>query len=74
MKKIKNQRSKIKIIEFIDLDNISHKNFKFGKIKAEYGRASIEYLDKAMELIKNKEIDCLVTCPISKEANKYSGF
>jgi 4-hydroxythreonine-4-phosphate dehydrogenase len=59
---------------FIDLDNVGHKDFKFGKIRAEYGRASIEYLDKAMELIKNKEVDCLVTCPISKEAINLAGF
>ncbi len=60
--------------KFVDLDNVSHKNFEFGKIKAEYGRASIEYLDKALELIKNKHADCLVTCPISKEAINLAGY
>jgi 4-hydroxythreonine-4-phosphate dehydrogenase len=59
---------------FIDLKNVSRKNFQFGKVKAEYGRASIEYLDKALELIKKGEIDCLVTCPISKESINKSGF
>lgn len=59
---------------FIDLDNVAHKNFAFGKMRAEYGRASIEYLDKALELIKNKEIDCLVTCPVSKEAVNLAGL
>ena len=59
---------------FIDLDNIAHKNFKFGQIKAEYGKASIEYLDKALGLIEKKEIDCLVTSPISKEAINLAGF
>lgn len=65
--------------QFIDLHNVSHKDFKFGKVKAEYGRASIEYVDQALELIKNKQIDCLVTCPVSKEAvslaryNNFSG-
>ncbi len=61
-------------IKFIDLDNVDHRSFSFGKVKAEYGRASMEYLDKAMELIKNKHIDCLVTCPISKEAINLAGF
>ena len=60
--------------KFIDLHNVPHKNFTFGKVKAEYGRASIEYLDKAMGLIRNKEIDCLVTAPISKEAINLAGF
>ncbi len=61
-------------VRFIDLHNVRHKNFNFGKIKAEYGRASIEYLDKALELLNNKEIDCLVTAPISKEAVAKAGF
>jgi len=60
--------------KFIDLHNVNHKKFAFGKIKAEYGRASIEYLDKALELIKNNKIECLVTCPISKEAINLAGF
>ncbi len=61
-------------IRFIDLNNVSRKNFEFGKVRAEYGRASIEYLDKALELMKKKEIECLVTCPISKEAINLAGF
>jgi 4-hydroxythreonine-4-phosphate dehydrogenase len=61
-------------IKFIDLDNVSHKDFSFGKIRAAYGKASMEYLDKAMDLIKNYAIDCLVTCPISKEAIGLAGF
>jgi 4-hydroxythreonine-4-phosphate dehydrogenase len=59
---------------FIDLKNVSQKEFKFGKMKAEYGRASLEYLDKALELIRAGEIDCLVTCPVSKEAINKAGY
>jgi len=70
----KRQKAKGKNYKFVDLHNVPHKNFSFGKIKAEYGRASIEYLDRALELIKSKEIDCLVTCPISKEAINKAGF
>lgn len=65
------QNSNIKIV---DLNNVPHKNFSFGKISKEYGRASIEYINKAIELIKNKEIDCLITLPISKEAINLAGF
>lgn len=60
--------------KFVDLNNVDRKNFKFGKVRAEYGRASLESLDKALELIKDKQIDCLVTCPISKEAVNKAGF
>jgi 4-hydroxythreonine-4-phosphate dehydrogenase len=56
------------------LNNVRHQGFKFGKINAEYGRASVEYLNKALELIKKKEIDCLVTAPVSKEAINLAGY
>ncbi len=61
-------------IRFIDLKNVKRNNFRFGKARAEYGRASIEYLDKALELIRKNKIDCLVTCPISKESINLAGF
>ncbi|MFA5118475.1 MAG: 4-hydroxythreonine-4-phosphate dehydrogenase PdxA [Candidatus Omnitrophota bacterium] len=59
---------------FIDLANVPRKNFSFGRVSADYGRASVEYLDKAMELIRGNAVDCLVTCPISKEAINLAGF
>ena len=65
---------KIPGVKIIDLDNLNRKNFSFGQIKAQYGKASVEYLDKALELLRNKEIDCLVTAPISKEAINKAGF
>ena len=72
--KVPGPKSQIPNCRFIDLHNVPHKYFEFGKVKAEYGRASVEYLDKAIELIKNKGIDCLVTCPVSKEAISLGGF
>lgn len=60
--------------KLIDLKNISSKGFSFGEVKPEYGRASIQYLNKALELIKTGDIDCIVTCPISKEAINLAGF
>lgn len=60
--------------KFIDLHNVGHSHFEPGKVKAEYGKASIGYLDKALELLKNKQAECLVTCPISKEAVNLAGY
>ena len=59
--------------ELIDLNNVDKKNFAFGRPNAQTGRASLEYLDRAYALIKENEIDCLVTCPISKEAINLAG-
>ena len=40
--KIKYQKSNIKDPQFINLKNVPHRNFKFGRIKAEYGKASLD--------------------------------
>ncbi|MCM8770557.1 MAG: 4-hydroxythreonine-4-phosphate dehydrogenase PdxA [Candidatus Omnitrophica bacterium] len=63
-----------KNIEFIDLNNVGKKNFCFGKINAINGKASLEYIFEALNLWRRKQIDCLVTCPLSKEAIELAGF
>ncbi|MFC1674737.1 4-hydroxythreonine-4-phosphate dehydrogenase PdxA [Candidatus Omnitrophota bacterium] len=60
--------------DFIDLKNVSRRGFSFGRASKACGRASIEYIDRALELIRAGHIDCLVTCPISKESIAKSGF
>jgi len=72
--KAKTKKQKAKNYRFADLKNVNQNNFSFGQVKAEYGKASIDYLDKARELIKNKQIDCIVTAPISKEAINLAGY
>jgi 4-hydroxythreonine-4-phosphate dehydrogenase len=64
----------VRNVKFIDLGNVPSKSFAFGKIKQAYGKASVEYIQEAVVLLKRKDIDCLVTCPISKEAMQLAGF
>lgn len=59
--------------KLIDLQNISKKNFKFGQINSANGQASLEYLDRALKLLRENKINCLVTCPVSKEAISLTG-
>lgn len=61
-------------ISFLYMNNVPRKGFRFGRVRAEYGRAALEYLDKAIGLLKNKEIDCLVTAPMNKEAVNLAGY
>lgn len=61
-------------VKFIDLNNVNRRDFSLGTVRPEYGRASIAYLDKALELLSLNNIDCLVTCPISKEAVAAAGY
>jgi len=58
----------------IDLKNVLPKKFKFGRINASYGRASMEYLKKALRVLKRSRHVGLVTAPISKEAINKAGF
>jgi len=55
------------------LDKTERRKFPAGIVSCAAGRASLQYLDNAISLIKNKKIDCLVTCPVSKEAINLAG-
>ncbi|MFH1646022.1 MAG: 4-hydroxythreonine-4-phosphate dehydrogenase PdxA [Candidatus Omnitrophota bacterium] len=59
---------------FYDLGNVEKRGFSFGKIDKSYGKASIEYIAKAVNLIQTKKAHNLVTAPINKFAAKESGF
>lgn len=72
--RIKNLKLKIKNFQFLDLKNTPKKNFRFGRISPSYGKASLEYIDRAIELIREKKIQVLVTCPVSKEAINLGGI
>lgn len=61
-------------IRIIDLKSIDLKGFKIGKINKASGLASMQYLEMATALIKAKEIDCLVTAPITKASVYLAGF
>ncbi|MDD5679676.1 MAG: 4-hydroxythreonine-4-phosphate dehydrogenase PdxA [Candidatus Omnitrophica bacterium] len=61
-------------INILDLKNVPMSGFCFGKEKAVYGRASIEYIKKAFELIEQGIADGMVTAPINKSAVRKSGF
>lgn len=69
-------KSKIKKdqLNFWDLDNIDFKNIDFGKAGPHTGRASIEYVNKAIELAINNNVDGIVTCPINKKAINMAGY
>ncbi|RMA97035.1 4-hydroxythreonine-4-phosphate dehydrogenase PdxA [Hydrogenothermus marinus] len=56
------------------LINIYDKNFIPSKPSKETGKASVLYLEKAVNDILNKKVDALITLPISKEYVMLSGF
>jgi 4-hydroxythreonine-4-phosphate dehydrogenase len=62
------------LINIIDLKNIDSQEIVYGMVNADLGRASGEYIEKAIELASQKEIDAMVTAPINKESFYLGGY
>lgn len=58
----------------IDLSNVPQNNFSYGKASLQFGRASIEYVDRALDMLKKNEADCLVTAPVNKFSVREGGI
>ncbi len=61
-------------IDVLDLCNLEPNKIRYGRISRESGKASIEYLEKAVELAMEGTIDAITTAPISKEAINKAGY
>jgi len=58
----------------LDLGNVRKKGFKFASMRGAYGRASAEYIETAIDIIKAGAADALVTAPINKESLSKAGY
>jgi len=61
-------------INLVDLHNLNQAEVILGQISIPCGRAAMEYIAKATELILAGEVKALVTTPINKEATKLAGY
>ena len=57
---------------FIEVGSVQ-RPFRFGAIHRQNGSASLGYLNKAVNLLKNRQADLLVTGPIQKESLRLAG-
>ncbi len=71
---VKAAEGKFGTIDLLDLDNIKLGDFRYGEVSAASGRASIEYIFKAIELAMQGRIHAMVTAPINKEAINAAGY
>jgi len=60
-------------VEFVDLANLTAK-VRVGEESVETGRASGEFIVKAVELWREGKIDAIATAPISKKALNAGGY
>ncbi|MFH1381605.1 MAG: 4-hydroxythreonine-4-phosphate dehydrogenase PdxA [Chloroflexota bacterium] len=61
-------------IDILDMRNLDWDQVKIGQVSAECGRASMEFIEKAMKLALNREVTAMVTAPINKEATMRGGY
>ncbi len=65
-------------IDLVPVSNLENANIQPGKPTVDGGKAMVEYIFKAVEMIQKGEIEAMVTCPISKvlmhqAGHKYDG-
>ncbi len=60
-------------IEVIDLANVAAETLKIGAMSAEGGKASIEYIEKAVGYALQGDCEAMVTAPINKKAMRLAG-
>jgi 4-hydroxythreonine-4-phosphate dehydrogenase len=66
-------RSAPGIIDVVDLDNVDGDDLEFGALREAYGRASLEYVERAVEAAIAGAVDAIVTAPINKQATRMAG-
>lgn len=58
-------------IPVLDLENLAQ--LERGVVREEYGKASLEYVERAISLAQVGEIDAITTAPINKQSTKLAG-
>ena len=61
-------------VDILDNSNLDYSKIIPGKISAESGKSSVEWVLKAGEMAINSEIQAIVTAPINKEACRLAGY
>jgi 4-hydroxythreonine-4-phosphate dehydrogenase len=62
------------VIDVLDLHNMPLDQLRYGEVTPRQGKASFEYVVKAIELAQRGVVDATVTGPISKAAINAAGF
>jgi 4-hydroxythreonine-4-phosphate dehydrogenase len=58
-------------VPVLDLDNVE--TVAYGELREAYGRASLAYVERAIELCRAGAIDAMTTAPINKRATRLAG-
>ncbi len=61
-------------LHVLDLHNIDYDKVEEGKVNRLTGKASVEYITKATNLVLKGEVDAITTAPINKEGLHLAGY
>ena len=61
------------VLDVLDVDNVDSATHDWGDLREEYGKASLEYVERAIDLASDGDIDGIVTAPINKQAARMAG-
>lgn len=73
---VPNLKTKVKngAIPVLTVHNATAKNLQFGRTAPDAGVCAGMAIEKAIQLCLEKELDAMVTAPVSKEALHYAGY
>ncbi|MBN2453381.1 MAG: 4-hydroxythreonine-4-phosphate dehydrogenase PdxA [Candidatus Omnitrophica bacterium] len=60
--------------DVMDVDNVIPRSFSYGRPDPAFGLASVQYIDKALELLRKRCRGAIVTAPINKSSICAAGF
>ena len=58
-------------LDVLDLDNVD--DHEWGVLREDFGRASLDYVERAIDLALDGSVDGIVTAPINKQATRMAG-
>jgi 4-hydroxythreonine-4-phosphate dehydrogenase len=71
--KVADARFTVGSIDVLDLANVDMARLEYGKVSAMCGKASVEYIERGIDMALAREIDAVVTGPIHKESINQAG-
>jgi 4-hydroxythreonine-4-phosphate dehydrogenase len=71
--KVPEARFTVGTIDVLDLANVDMAKLEYGKVSAMCGKASVEYIERGIDMALAREIDAVVTGPIHKESINQAG-
>jgi 4-hydroxythreonine-4-phosphate dehydrogenase len=74
VEKASDTSGKFGFIDIIDMHTPDWSNVTIGHVSADCGRASMAFLEKAMQLALTHEVKAMVNAPINKEATMLAGY